>query len=312
MIISVSRRTDIPRFFVPWFMNRIREGYCLVPNPMYPKQVSRVSLKPQDVTAIVFWTRFPEALLPFLEELDSRGYKYYFQYTITGYGRTYEKNAPPLESTIECFHKLSKHVGSGRVIWRYDPIFFTADMDDIFHLSNFESLSRKLQGKCEKIVISLLDEYNKTVAAFRKDGISYSGNPLQRASLLDFLKQLVMIADNNNLSIETCAELADYADIGINRGHCIDEKLISKLVNQPLKYKKDPSQRQACGCMVSRDIGVNNTCLGKCIYCYATQQASIGKAVHDKDSPALVKIPTITDNKEDGSLNPGQLDFFQG
>ena len=310
MIISVSRRTDIPRFFVPWFMNRIRDGYCLVPNPVYPKQGSRVSLKLKDVTAIVFWTRFPEALLPFLEELDSRRYKYYFQYTITGYGKTYEKNAPSPESTIECFIKLSEHVGPERVIWRYDPIFFTADMDEAFHLSNFESISSKLQGKCEKIVISLLDEYSKTIAAFRKEGIAYSGNPLQRESLPDFLKQLVLIAGDNNMSIETCAELADYGDIGINRGHCIDEKLISKLVNQPLKYKKDPSQRQACGCMVSRDIGVNNTCLGRCIYCYATQQASIGKAVHDKDFPALIKIPKIVQHVEENSGDPEQLDLF--
>lgn len=32
MILSVSRRTDIPAFYMPWFMNRLREGYVMVRN----------------------------------------------------------------------------------------------------------------------------------------------------------------------------------------------------------------------------------------------------------------------------------------
>lgn len=310
MIISVSRRTDIPRFFVPWFMNRIREGYCLVPNPMYPKQVSRVSLKPKDVTAIVFWTRFPERLIPFLPELDERGYRYYFQYTITGYRTEYEKNAPALERTIDCFIQVSNHVGSERILWRYDPIFFTTDMDESFHIMNFESISNKLAGKCQKIVISFLDEYDKTVAAFKKGGVTYSGNALLREGISDFLRRLVQLAIDRNMTIETCAEIEDYSSLGISRGHCIDEKLIGKLANLPLRYKKDSSQRQACGCMVSRDIGVNNTCLGRCIYCYATQESRIGKQVHDPNFPALIKTENVNISEAESKSSLDQLELF--
>jgi len=43
MIISASRRTDIPAFYAEWFMNRLEAGYCLVPNPLNPKQVARIA-----------------------------------------------------------------------------------------------------------------------------------------------------------------------------------------------------------------------------------------------------------------------------
>ncbi len=76
MIISASRRTDIPAFYAEWFMNRIREWYCNVPNPFNAKQVSRISLNPRDVDVIVFLTRYAGPILPHLRELDARGFRY--------------------------------------------------------------------------------------------------------------------------------------------------------------------------------------------------------------------------------------------
>jgi len=81
MIISASRRTDIPAFYAAWFINRVRAGYCAVPNPFNHKQVSYVSLHPQDVEVIVFWTRHARPLIPHLKELDQSGYRSCFQYT---------------------------------------------------------------------------------------------------------------------------------------------------------------------------------------------------------------------------------------
>ena len=73
-IISASRRTDIPAFYSEWFMNRIRAGSCIVPNPMYPKQETKpVSLRSEDVEIIVFWTRDPKPLMKYLPELDKLG-----------------------------------------------------------------------------------------------------------------------------------------------------------------------------------------------------------------------------------------------
>jgi hypothetical protein len=74
MIISASRRTDIPAFYSQWFMNRLREGYCLVPNPFNARQVARVSLVPESVDAIVFWSKNPAPMIPVLPQLEERGY----------------------------------------------------------------------------------------------------------------------------------------------------------------------------------------------------------------------------------------------
>jgi hypothetical protein len=289
MIVSASRRTDIPRFFAEWFMNRIKGGYCLVPNPYNAKQISRISLTAGDVTALVFWTRFPGQLLDFLPDLDERGYKYYFQYTLTGYGRQIEKNAPPVEQAIDCFKKVSSHVGAERIIWRYDPILFTKGMGTSFHLDNFGRLAKALGGKSLKVVISFMDEYRRTLSAFSREGVEYDGDPLRRPDLCNFLEQLDRLAVSNGFSVETCAESADFSSLGIEHGHCVDERLIGQLTGRCLVYKKDPSQRQACGCMVSRDIGVNNTCPGGCIYCYATHSSKIDCSIHDKSFPAMVK-----------------------
>src|SRR5437762_2843379 len=101
MIISASRRTDIPAFYAEWLMHRVREGYCTVPNPFNRQQVSRISLVPEDVDAIVFWTRHPRPLMSYLDELDLLGYRYYFQFTILGNPRLIDPKSPSLESAVD-------------------------------------------------------------------------------------------------------------------------------------------------------------------------------------------------------------------
>jgi hypothetical protein len=122
MIISASRRTDIPALYSDWFINRIRAGYCTVPNPFNRNQVSYVSLKPADVEVIVFWTRNPSYLIPYLKELDDRDFAYYFQFTILNNPREIDPNSPSLSSATKIFKKISDIVSPDRIIWRYDPI----------------------------------------------------------------------------------------------------------------------------------------------------------------------------------------------
>ena len=70
MIISASRRTDIPSFYSEWFFQRLKEQYVLVRNPVHPHLISRISLSPDVVDGIVFWTKNPLPMLDRLSELE--------------------------------------------------------------------------------------------------------------------------------------------------------------------------------------------------------------------------------------------------
>lgn len=103
MIISASRRTDVPAFYGEWFINRIREGYFYRVNPFNPKQVKKISLLLEDVDVIVFWTKNPKNMMRNLEILDQLRFKYYFQYTLNDYPKIFEPNLPSLEERIDTF-----------------------------------------------------------------------------------------------------------------------------------------------------------------------------------------------------------------
>ena len=144
MILSVSRRTDIPRYYSEWFYNRIKKGFCFVKNPMNPRQISRIDLSPDAVDCLVFWSRDPGPMLERLDELSS--YSYYFQFTMTGYGKDVEPGAPPANEALTTFKKLSMRTGPHRVIWRYDPIMFTERYTPEYHLHAFSRLAAGLLG----------------------------------------------------------------------------------------------------------------------------------------------------------------------
>ncbi len=112
MLISASRRTDIPAFYAPWLIQRLREGYCKVPNPFNARQVQHISLLPEEVEVIIFWTRHPRLLFPYLEEMEARGYRYYFQYTLLDYPSSLDRDNPPYKAKIAAFQELSSRIGS--------------------------------------------------------------------------------------------------------------------------------------------------------------------------------------------------------
>ena len=160
MILSASRRTDIPTFYSEWFFNRIKEGFLYVRNPMNAHQISRIDLSPEVVDCIVFWTKNPIPMLPRLPELDA--YKYYFQFTLTGYGKDMETNLPDKKGQlIPAFQELAGKIGKKRVIWRYDPIVFTKKYTPDYHIRAFTQIAEALDGCTEKCVISFVDIYAK-------------------------------------------------------------------------------------------------------------------------------------------------------
>ncbi|MBP2641117.1 MAG: hypothetical protein H6Q66_2068 [Firmicutes bacterium] len=292
MIISASRRTDIPAFFSEWFMNRIRAGYCTAVNPFNRKQVSYISLKPEDVDIIVFWTKNPKPLMPHLNELNDRGFKFYFQYTLTGYDRWFEPNLPNWERSCETFQKLSEALPSGLVVWRYDPIIISNRTDEAYHLKRYAEIAATLKGYTERNIISLVDDYRKASAHFKRlkeQGI-YVENIVDAAAIGFLIKNIAEIARENSMEIFSCAEPFDLMDCGVQHGKCIDDDYIQKHFGIVINEKKDNTQRIECGCIKSKDIGHYDTCQHGCAYCYAgTLPCGIkNMQLHNPESPSLL------------------------
>ncbi|MFW6237741.1 MAG: DUF1848 domain-containing protein [Halanaerobiales bacterium] len=292
MIISASRRTDIPAFYFDWFIKRLKEGYVMTRNPYNYRQVSKINLEPEAVDCIVFWTSNPENMLDKLKYL--REYEYYFQFTLTGYGGDIEKNLPEKDEIIKTFQQLATEIGKERIIWRYDPILLAEEITENFHYENFAYLAEKLQYSTEKCIISFLDEYKKIKGRLKK--INYK--PLGKRKKQEIAGGLKSIAGRYGLELVTCAEEIDLSTLGISRGKCIDDDLIARLLGSELDIPKDSSQREACRCARSVDIGVYNTCRHGCLYCYAsgkidTVREKVKK--HSSDSPLLVGRPEKED-----------------
>lgn len=285
MIISVSRRTDIPAFYADWFYNRLHAGFVLVRNPMNPHSVSKVALTPDVVDGFVFWTKNPLRMLPRLAELDA--YAYYFQLTLTGYGSEIEPGVPDKRRVlVPAFKRLASQLGKKRVIWRYDPIFFSQKYTPQWHLACFEALAAELKGSTERCVISFMDDYRNTRRNAQQLGVLTCGSE----ELYAFAAKLAQIAAKYGLQLQTCAEAADFTQLGIKASACIDKALLEDIGGFKLKLAKDKNQRPECGCAASIDIGAYNTCPGGCLYCYANYNAGTVKtnlAAHDKNSPLL-------------------------
>lgn len=285
MILSVSRRTDIPNYYSDWFLNRMQEGFLYVRNPMNPYQISRISLSPDVVDCIVFWTKNPAPMLGRLWEL--KDYPYYFQFTLTGYGKDIEPYLPDKRTElIPIFQELSRQIGSERVIWRYDPILINERYTAEYHRRAFGEIAASLKGYTHRVVVSFLDFYAKT----RKnmEGLHIQ-TPTDR-ELEQLAEELAQIAEKNGLFIESCAEKLDLQRVGIQHGSCIDRRLIEKITGSRLKAAKDKSQRAECGCVESVEVGTYDTCQNGCRYCYAndSEESVRGGIRHyDVHSPLL-------------------------
>ena len=291
MIISASRRTDVPAFYAKWFMNRIREGFCTVPNPFNPKQISRISLKPEDVDVIVFWTRHARPLLPFLNELNERGHRYYFLYTLMKNPRVLEPKSPSHERSLKTFRELADRLGREKMVWRYDPIVFSTITDANFHKETYHRIAEELKGYTSRSIISVVDMYRKTAKRLRlleDQGICITESTKENLGVL--MKSLAASASANGMEIQTCAEKQDFSSHGISPGKCVDDDLIRRVFNLDVTRQKDPSQRSYCRCVPSRDIGMYDTCRFGCVYCYATTSMALARKRHgnsDLTSPSL-------------------------
>lgn len=322
MILSASRRTDLPGYYSEWFMNRIREGYALYRNPMNHAQVCRVDLSVENIDGIVFWTKDPLPIMDKLAELSQRGYSYYFQFTLTPYGLSYitqenpgsntgsdieksevsiygkeiEPNLRDKRDILTTFRQLSEQLGRDKVLWRYDPIILSDAFTMEYHLQQFSYLCRELTGYTDLCTISFVDLYSKLNKTVKEQII----REITREEMHRLSAELVRIAKPYHIELRACCEAIDLSVDGIKPAACIDKEIIQRISGHSITARKDRSQRVGCGCVQSVDIGAYNTCRNGCVYCYANHSnASIVKNCERHDPTSSMLIGNLASESEE-------------
>ncbi|MCD8073412.1 MAG: DUF1848 domain-containing protein [Alistipes sp.] len=287
MVISASRRTDIPAFYSKWFFNRLKAGEVYVRNPFDKRKISTVSLEKEHVDFIHFWTKNPAPMLRRLPELD--GYDYTFHFTVNGYGAHIEPLVPPLPRLVDTFAELSRHC---KVSWRYCPILIREGFGIDEHIRNFSRIASRLEGLTDRCYISLLDEYPKIKTAIKKYGIRTPDNTEQES----VLPRIKAIAESYGIKVYSCAGAPWFGKYGIIPGRCLDPAGVGR---SGRTYKKDPNQRPECGCVQSVDIGGYSSCPHDCIYCYANRAKGIPAGEYSRHDPFS---PLITGDVVTGDI----------
>lgn len=329
VIISASRSTDIPAFYAKWFFNRLAKGYCTWYNPFNINQKMYISF--ERCRVIVFWTKNPAPIIPCLPELDRRGIHYYFQVTLNDYMKEgFEPNVPPVDERVETFKQLSNLIGKEKVIWRFDPLIITPNIGPRDLLMRIWHVGNKLKGYTDKLVFSFVDvkAYRKvqnnlvkeTMFFTKNDVENAEANHAQRIEIVEGLKKIREAWHKEGWDIEmaTCAEDINLELYGIEHNRCIDGELMKRIFAEdkelvyylhtlkwpakdmfgeipptPNKTRnvKDTGQRKICGCMLSKDIGMYNTCRHFCVYCYANTSKELvlkNKDKHNDESESII------------------------
>jgi len=302
-LISVSRRTDVPAFYGDWFMRRLKEGFAGVMNP-FSGQKYIVSLKPEDVVCFVFWSK---DFTPFLENLkiiDSLGYNFYFNYTVTGLPKVFESNVDK-QTAIETLKRLSRMYSPRHINWRFDPIIiwdsvsrpfgkapvFSNISSWDFYTKAFEELVSEFEGIVERCYISFVTGYNKVIRNFGKFERAHNIRIIDGSIdfKIELASKLAEIAGEYGIEVFSCCGRY-LVNERIKKAHCVDGSIVEGLFfPEGLSYREKPT-RQECGCTESTDIGTYDTCGHGCVYCYANAekaQAIAAEARHEAESAFL-------------------------
>ena len=299
IIISASRSTDIPTFYSDWFISRWEAGYIKWTNP-FNGQPLYVSFK--NTRLVVFWTKNPRPMFKHLDYLDKNIPNYYFQFSLNDYDKEkYEAKVPSVESRIKTFKELSQRLGKKRVVWRYDPLILTKDIDVNELLRRVKNIGNQIHEFTEKLVFSFvdIDIYRKVENNLKKEDVPYIEWTTQ--NMEEFAKGISQINKDWGLQLGTCSEKIDLDKYGIVHNKCIDDDLMIDLFSHDSQLMeflgveikqadlfsngeiiktrnlKDKGQREDCGCIMAKDIGQYNTCPHECNYCYANASKEIAK-----------------------------------
>lgn len=287
-IISASRRTDIPAFYLPWLMNRLRVGFVRSPNP-FSGAMYTLSLRPENVHSIVFWSKSYASLLPHLNQLEERGYRFYCHYTITGAPRILEPYVPDWHQAVQVFRKLAERTSPRHVQWRFDPITLTNELGPKFYIERFRAIASALAGATHRCYFSFAVFYGKVKRQFQRAGIRYYDPPLAEQQALT--AALADIASEYGMTLYSCCQ--DLLVEGrVEKAHCIDGDLLAELFPDRPRVPRYNPTREQCGCVISKDIGMYDSCPYGCVYCYATQSREVALTrfqAHNPEGELLIR-----------------------
>lgn len=272
IIVSASRATDIPAFYADWFFHRLDEGYLMWRNPFNGKD-SYVSMA--NMRFVVFWSKNPKPLIPYLPILQEKGIGFYIQFTLNDYdAEQLEPGVPRLAERIDTFKRIVDEYGLGSVVWRFDPLLLTDKISPELLLHRIAAIAEQLKGYTEKLVFSFADIIGYRSVARNLRAASIDFREWNTETMLTFARRLADMRLPFRLA--TCAEAIDLEEFGIEHNRCIDPELIARrapddaeLQSFLQRAKSDSGQRKLCGCILSKDIGAYNTCPHLCRYCYA-------------------------------------------
>ena len=282
IVISASRRTDIPAFYMPWFMDRIDKGFFEIVNP-YNRRTSIVPGTPQDVHTIVFWSK---DFGPFIaggygDKLQAAGYNLFFNFTINSRSPLLEPKLPPLNVRLSQLSLLSERFDAQAINWRFDPICFYQDAEDgqqhKNNLHDFEALAdHAAQCGIRRCVTSFRDDYRKIrKRTAQMPGFAFTDPPMatKKAVILKMEKRLAA----KKIALQVCCENDLLARLpkesAVTGSCCIPNDLLMQLFGGKVSLKRDSGQRRqsGCGCFTSMDVGSydRHPCYHNCLFCYA-------------------------------------------
>jgi len=279
IVVSASRRTDIPAFYMEGFMAAVDAGAFETVNP-FNGQTRTLEAGPDKVAAIVFWSKNFGLFLKkgFGEALVGRGYTLLFNFTVNSDDDRIEPLVPPLAQRLGQLGALCRRFGPETVQWRFDPICHYRRGDGPVHdnLADFGAIARAA-ADCgiRRCVTSFADPYAKARKRFAAAGCQMIDLPL--ADKIAVVGTIADVLTGCGLGLDLCCEPEVLNGLGtsttVKQSRCISHDRIMQAGGPALSGKPDTGQRRSkgCGCHVSVDIGDyrRQPCRHGCLYCYA-------------------------------------------
>jgi Domain of unknown function (DUF1848) len=311
MIISASYKTDIPTFYGEWFIRRLCAGYCKTVNP-YNKQISRISLRPEDVEGFVFWTKNISPFLKHLAEVHARHLPFVVQHTITGYPGTLEQSVVDAAKSVENVHRVAGLYGPKVCVWRYDTIVLTSLTSREFHLDTFERLAKALAAATDEVVVSFAHIYKKTLRNMNSAAreFQFTWTDPDEEWKRNLLAELVAVATSHGMRLTVCSQ-PQFLVPCCGEARCIDAERLAAVAGRAINAK-EKGNRAECRCSEAKDIGEYDTCPHGCVYCYSVLNRPLALRryrAHDPTSEFLFPPPEGT-TRQVGKPKRVELSLF--